>query len=365
MPEIKKPARIILEDGTEFEGTSFGHESSTAGEIVWYAGMADMARALSEPALQGTIVVFSQPIAGATGIPDERADEYGLDLGFESLSSDVAGIVVADYTDDASHWSAGKSLGKWLKRRQVPGIYGVDTRALIQRISARGSMRAKVIVSDTKEVTFSSAAQHNPIVAVSTKRVVQYGTGARRIALVDCGARNSTIRSLVARDVSVVRVPHNHDYLKEEFDGIVVAGGPGDPTSCERAIEILRDALKLRKPIFAVGQGAVILAIAAGASAFRMAQGHRGPAVPCVDLASGRCYLTSQCHGYGVRDDSLPSGWTPSFLNNNDRSIEGFSAEKGLFSGMLFQPEGYPGPHEADYLYANFLDIVRNGGIIQ
>jgi len=180
---------------------------------------------------------------------------------------------------------------------------------------------------------------------------------------VDCGLKNSSLRALITPQTTVYRVPCNHDYLKEEFDGLFIGGGPGDPTSCERTIAILREALKLNKPVFGVGQGAVILAIAGGASAYRMAQGHRGSSVPCIDLETGRCLITAQNHGYGVRDDSLPAGWAPTFLNNIDNSVEGFSAQKGLISGVLFQGEGNPGPDDAAYLYARFVEIVCNGGI--
>jgi len=367
VPQTEKTARIILEDGTEFEGLAFGHDSSVAGEIICVTGMSDMARLLSDPALKGMIVVLSQPVAGITGIPEDELCPLNLETAFESPSAQITGLVVAQYTEDASHWSSSKSLGKWLKKQQVPGISGIDTRALIQRLSIRGTMRAKILVSETKEVTFNSASMNNQSANISTKRPISYGSGEKKIALIDCGVRNSTIRSLVTKDTTVVRLPFSYDYSNDNYDGIFIAGGPGDPTSCEKTITILRNILKsansAKKPIFATGQGAVILAVAAGAAAFRMAMGHRSSSVPCIDLESGRCYITSQNHGYGIRDDSLPKGWQPTFLNNHDHSIEGFAAEKGLYSGVLFQPEGYPGPHDTDFLYSRFIEIVSNGGI--
>lgn len=363
MLQTEKTARIILEDGTEFEGMAFGHESSVAGEIVWYNGSADMPRLLSDPALRGAILVLAQPTAGVTGIPEADLCPLGLEKEFESADAQIAGLVTAACAEEASHHSAARSLGKWLKKQNVPGISGIDTRALIQRLGSRGTMRAKILVSDTKEVSFSSAGQHNQPANVSTKRVVKYGAGPSKIIAVDCGIRNSTIRSLVSADTTVIRVPCAYDYSKEDFDGIFIAGGPGDPTSCEKTISVLRAALQKKKPVFATGQGAVILGIAGGASAFRMAHGHRSASIPCINLENGRCHITSQNHGYGIREDSLPSGWIPTFLNNADRSIEGFSAEKGLISGVLFQPEGYPGSHDTDFLYSSFIEIVRNGGI--
>ncbi len=364
MPEIEKPARIILEDGTEFEGTAFGHESSVSGEIVFYTGSAGIPQLLSDPALKGLILVLAQPGTGTTGIPEESLDELGLESSFESSSAQVAGLIVSSYSEEPSHYSARYSLSRWLRRQQVPAISGIDTRALIQRLRLRGTMRAKILVSDTKDVSFSSANLHNQTLQLSTKRVVRYGTGAKKIIAVDCGIKNSTIRALVTPETTVIRVPCNYDYTKEEFDGLCIAGGPGDPTSCEKTIAVLKSALALKKPVFAVGQGAVILALAGGASAFRMAQGHRSASVPCINLENGRCYITSQNHGYGIRDDSLPAGWYPTFLNNTDNSLEGFAAAKGLISGVLFQSEGHPGPQDTEFLYTNFISLVRNGGTL-
>lgn len=361
MADSAKTARIILEDGTEFEGTAFGHESSIAGEIMWYVGPADMNRIASDPALKGAILVVAQPAVGIVGIPDDATDALGLETQFESSSAQIAGLVVETHAEDATHHAAQKTLGKWLKKQQVTGISDIDTRALIQRLRERGSMRAKILVSDAKEVTFSSAGTHNQPENVSIKKPTTYGSGEKTIIAVDCGIRNSTIRSLAAPDITVKRVPASYDYGKDEADGIFVGGGPGDPTSCEKTIATLRAALEKNIPVFATGQGAVVLAIAAGAAPYRMPNGHRASSVPVIDLANGRCYLTSQNHGYGVRDESLPSGWEVTFLNDEDRSIEGFASAEGRFVGVLFHPEGYPGPHDTDFLFGNFLEIVRNG----
>ncbi len=362
MQETPLTARVILEDGTEFEGLSYGHESSISGEIVFYTGPAGLPALLTDPALKGCVLVLAQPLAGATGASEEANDAFGFPAGYESLSAQVAGLVTADYADLTTHHTATRTLAKWLRKQQVPAISGIDTRALIQRLRLRGVMRAKILVTGTREVSFGSAGQYNLPSHASVKRPATYGSGPKRIVLVDCGARLSTIRRLVAEDTAVIRVPLAHDFTAEPWDALVVAGGPGDPTSCDKTAQILKTALEANKPVFAVGQGAVVLAIAAGASAFRMPNGHRGSAVPCVNLENGRCYVTAQNHGYGVRDDSLPPGWSPLFLNDNDRSIEGYTARKGLITGVLFHPEGNPGPRDAAFLYDDFLNLVRNGG---
>lgn len=363
MPQTEKTARIILEDGTEFEGLSFGHESSVSGEIVFYTGAAGISRLLSDPSLKGAIVVLAHPSAGNTGIPEETLCPLGLETEFESSSAQIAGLVVSAYSTEPSHHTCKRSLSKWLQKQLVPAVSGIDTRALIQRLRLRGTMRAKILVSDTKDVSFSSANLNNDSLHASIKRVTRYGNGPIKIIAVDCGIKNSVLRSLVQEDTTVIRVPCNYDYSNEEFDGVIVSGGPGDPTSCEKTVSVLKSVLTKKKPVFATGQGAVVLALAAGASSYRMAQGHRSSSVPCINLENGRCYITAQNHGYGIREDSLPPAWYPTFLNNIDNSIEGFASAKGLFSGVLFQCEGKPGPHDTDFLFSDFLDLVRNGGI--
>ncbi len=362
MQDSPQTARIILEDGTEFEGLSYGHESSVSGEIVFYTGQAGLPELLTDPALKGCVLVLAQPLAGATGVAEDATDPFGFPEGFEAFSAQVAGLVTADYADLITHHSASRTLAKWLRKQQVPAISGIDTRALIQRLRLRGTMRAKILVAGTREVSFGTAAQHNLPAHASVKKPISYGNGPKKIVLVDCGARFSAIRSLVREDTTVVRVPWSYDFTGEDWDALAVAGGPGDPTSCDKTFHVLKTALESDKPVLATGQGAVILAVAAGASAFRMPNGHRSPAVPCVHLENGRCYVTAQNHGYGIREDSLPPDWVPLFLNDNDRSIEGYSARKGRVTGVLFYPEGNPGSRDTAFLYENFLNLVRDGG---
>lgn len=365
MPQRRKNARILLEDGTEYEGYAFGHEKSVAGEVLVYTGQPDLSRLLTDPAVRGTLILLAAPLAGASGIPASETDENGLELLQESPDCQAAGLIVAGLSMDAYHHTAKKSLSRWMKTQQLSGIYGIDTKALVQRIQVRGVMRAKILVGDGREVSFLTTHSHAHSAYGSVKRSINYGSGKKKILLVDCGTRHSLIRRLIARDMTVQRVPCTHDFTREEFDGLFIAGGPGDPTSCEKTISFVRKALEKNKPVFATGHGAVILALAGGATPFRMAQGHRSTSIPCVNLENGRCYSTAQNHGYGIRDDSLPSGWYPTFLNNTDGTLEGFAAKKGLFSGVFFNPEGNPGPDDSSWLYSNFLELVRNGGIAE
>lgn len=362
MSEAKKNARIILEDGTEFEGFACGHASSASAEIVFYTGQGDVARILSDPALKDTIVVLAQPIIGACGVRDTQFCPLGLEEFLESSMAQITGLVVANYAEMNQGTPTNKTLSRWLRKHKIPGISGIDTRALIQKLCQRGTMRAKILVDGTRDVSFSTATKLNHPQYVSVKQKIQYGSGQKKIIAVDCGLKNSTIRRLVSPNTTVIRVPWNADYSKENFDAVFIGGGPGDPTACEKTIAVLRAVLLQNKPVFATGQGAVILGLAGGASAYRMPQGHHGNSIPCIDLETGRCYITAQNHSYGIRDDSLPGDWVPLFLDNTNHTTEGFSAQKGLFSGVLFQPEGRPGPEDTSFLFDRFLSLVENGG---
>lgn len=363
VPQRIKNARILLEDGTEFEGYAFGHEKSAAGELTVFTGQPDPVRLLTDPAVRGTIVLLPQPLTGSTGVAPNETDEHNLERFQESPFCQAAGLITSRVLSESYHYLAKKTFPRWLKTQQIPGIYGVDTRALVQRIKLRGSMRAKILVGENRDVSFSVSQGHNQSSHVSVKSPVSYGNGTRKIVLVDCGTRNSVIRSLITPETTVLRVPCTHDFSSTNFDGVFIAGGPGDPTTCEKTGAVIRKILARDKPVFATGQGAVILALAAGATPYRMARGHRSTSVPCINLENGRCYITAQNHGYGIRDDSLPSGWYPTFLNNADNSLEGFAAKKGLTSGVFFNPEGNPGPDDTAFLYEDFLELVRTGGL--
>lgn len=364
MSEVVQSARIILEDGTEYEGNAVGHSSSASGEILFYTGQGNLSSLLTDPALKGSILVLSDPVAGIGGIQSEETDEYGLEKFYESRSAQISGLVLSSYQDWPVHPTGKYTLARWLKKHQVPGIYGIDTRALVQRIRSRGSMRAKILVEGTKEVSFAQANLHTSPAQASIRQQATYGSGKHHIMVIDCGSRNSAIRSVIRDDTTVVRVPATQDFTDKAFEGVLIAGGPGDPTSAAKTVSIIERVMALKKPIFATGNGAVILAIAAGASAYRMAHGHRGENIPCMATdTAGQCLITAQNHGYGIREDSFPADWQVTWINKIDSTIEGFADATGLFAGVLFHPEGSPGPSDGALLYDRFLDLVRKGGI--
>lgn len=252
MHELKK-ARLVLEDGTVYEGTSFGYEKSVSGEVVFYTAMTGYPESLTDPSYKGQILVPTYPMIGNYGVPvDDERD--GISKFFESDKIHCKALVISDYSSRYSHWNSQKSLGDWLKEQQIPGLFGIDTRALTQKLRDHGAMLGKILFGD-ENIPFYDPNKDNIVAEVSTKKIMEYGSGKYRVVLVDCGVKNNILRCLLKRDVTVKRVPWNYDFTKEEFDGIFLSNGPGDPSRCEETIEHIRKALKGNTPIMGICLG--------------------------------------------------------------------------------------------------------------
>ncbi len=352
------PARLILEDGTVFSGKSFGFNSSSAGEAVFNTGMVGYPESLTDPSYCGQILVFTYPLIGNYGVPGKKK-EFGLSKFFESERIQVKGLVVADYSQEWSHWNSEKSLGDWLKEEKVPAISGVDTRALTKRLREKGTMLGKIVLG--KDVEFFDPNKVNLVQEVSGKKVLEHGKGRKKIAVVDCGVKNNIIRSLVNRKVKVYRVPWNCDLVKSglDFDGVVLSNGPGNPKQCRETIENVKKLLKEEIPIFGICLGNQILALAAGANTFKLKYGHRGQNQPCEELDSGKCFITAQNHGYAIKGSSMGRGWGEWFKNLNDGTNEGIKHRVKPFYSVQFHPEFNPGPTDTGFLFDKFLREVK------
>ena len=368
-------ARLVLEDGSEYVGWSFGKARSQAGEVVFTTGMAGYVQSLTDPSFRGQILVSTYPMVGNYGVPltpksaEPYMDEYGIPVHFESERIQVSGFVVAEACDEPSHFSGQATLSAWLEKNNIPGVYGIDTRSLTERLREHGVMRGKILVEGSRDVTYDSGDLSHPVAEVSPQKVTEYAAGsvpknalsgrAPRIVLVDCGAKANILRCLLARNVELVRVPWNHDLSGLEYDGIFLSNGPGDPKACGKTIAVVRKAIGGTKPIFGICLGNQLMALAAGADTYKLPYGHRGQNQPCVEVGTDRCYITSQNHGYAVRGDTLPKGWEPWFVNANDGTIEGIRSAKGPFSAVQFHPEGCPGPRDTEFLIDRFVAQVR------
>ncbi|MCA1950319.1 MAG: glutamine-hydrolyzing carbamoyl-phosphate synthase small subunit [Treponema sp.] len=373
---VRLGARLVLEDGSEFIGWSFGKARSQAGEVVFTTGMTGYPQSLTDPSYRGQILVATYPLVGNYGIPLDKQgnmilDEWGIPVHFESNRIQVAGFVVADLCEEPSHFASQATLSHWMEKNNVPGIYGIDTRALTERLREHGVMRGKILVEGSREVTFDSGDISHPVAEVSPKEVRRYsplsphsprspGDGpVPRIALLDCGAKANILRVLLNRGVEVIRLPWNHDLSGIEYDGLFLSNGPGDPKACGKTIATIRTALNDTRPIFGICLGNQLMALAAGADTYKLPYGHRGQNQPCIEVGTERCYITSQNHGYAVREDTLPRNWRAWFENANDGTVEGIRSEKGSFRAVQFHPEGCPGPRDTEFLIDQFIQDVR------
>eukprot|EP00466_Bigelowiella_natans_P007526 jgi/Bigna1/92959/estExt_fgenesh1_pm.C_1150005 len=335
-------ADFILEDGRKLSGLSFGAEKSVAGEVVFNTGMVGYPEALTDPSYRGQILVLTFPLIGNYGVPDDTKDEFGLPKNFEGKEIHITALIVADYSYDHSHWASTRSLSKWLKDHGIPALYSIDTRQLTKIIRNKGAMLGKIQFGDDV-IPFKDPNKTNLVAAVSRKDVLELNKGADvTIIAVDCGIKYNIIRYLVHEGkVHLKVVPWDYDFNKDEYDGLFISNGPGDPTMAQKTIDNLRIAINKEnpKPIFGICLGNQLLALAAGAKTYKMKFGNRGMNQPVIDLRTTLCYITPQNHGFAVDSKSLPKDWRPFFVNANDNSNEGIiHTFKPIFS-VQFHPE--------------------------
>lgn len=354
-----KTARLSLEDGTQFDGYSFGADCSADGEVVFNTAMTGYPESLTDPSYAGQILVLTFPLVGNYGVPSYDEMEFGLPKFFESQKIHIKALVVSDYSFAYSHWNAVKSLGDWLKENNVPAIYGVDTRQITKIIRERGVMLGKVEVQGTAPIkALENPNAKNLVAEVSCKEIVEYGDGEHRIVLVDCGCKNNIIRCLVRRGATVVRVPWDYDFTTMDYDGVMLSNGPGDPAMCGPTIENIKKAFKVGKPIFGICLGNQLLSIAAGASTYKLKYGHRSHNQPALMCGTNRAVITSQNHGFAVDPKGLGQDWEPYFINLNDDTIEGIRHKSEPFFTVQFHPEATSGPVDTEFLFDQFIDAV-------
>ncbi len=353
-------AKLILEDGSIFEGFSFGAEKPANGEVVFNTGMVGYPEAMTDPSYRGQILVLTYPLIGNYGVPGNETED-GILKYFESDKIQISGLIVSNYSKKYSHWNAKKSLSEWMKEFNVPGITGIDTRELTKKLREKGTMLGK-IVYENEYIEFEDPNKRNLVAEVSIKEPIVYEKGKTRIVLIDCGVKNNIIKSFLKRDVTVIRVPWNHNFLELDFDGLFISNGPGDPKMVKEAIKNIKKALEKGIPTFGICLGNQLLALAAGGDTYKLKYGHRSQNQPCLEIGTKRCYITSQNHGYAVDVKSLPSEWEPWFVNLNDNTNEGIRHKSGLFSAIQFHSEHSPGPKDTEFLFDDFIKKLKTQG---
>jgi carbamoyl-phosphate synthase small subunit len=356
MKEIK-PIKLVLEDGTVLEGMSFGSEVSVSGEVVFSTSMVGYPESLTDPSYKGQILVLTYPLIGNYGVPGDEM-ENGLLKHFESDKMHISGLIVSDYSFEHSHWNAKISLSDWLKKNNVPGIYGIDTRALTKRLREKGTMLGKVI-SDNKDIPLYDPNKDNLVDQVSTKERIVYGNGKFKILLIDTGVKYNIIRNLLKRDTTVIRVPWNYDITKEDYDGLFISNGPGDPKMCPDTIRNLSKAFGQNKPIMGICLGNQLMALAAGADTYKLKYGHRSHNQPVLQVGTNKSYVTSQNHGFAINNSTLTKDWEPLFVNLNDNTNEGMRHKSKPFFSSQFHPEATGGPVDTEYLFDEFIENIK------
>lgn len=351
-------AKLLLEDGTLFTGRSFGAQGDTTGEVVFNTGITGYQEVLSDPSYCNQIVTMTYPLIGNYGIT--RDD-------FESVRPFVNGFVVRRYEPVPSNWRAEYTLDELLKEHGIVGISDIDTRMLTRLLRNHGTMRGILAAGDRpveelKEMLESSALINDQVKKTSTPHVYNSPGHGERIVLIDYGAKSGIVRELSARGCDIVVVPQDvtADQIRRlNPDGIQLSNGPGDPKDVPHAVETIKQLLG-EYPIFGICLGHQLLALAGGADTEKLKFGHRGGNHPVKELDSGRCYITSQNHGYTVKEASLAgTDFEVTHINNNDKTIEGIRHKTLPAFSVQYHPEAAPGPFDNSYLFDRFIEMIR------
>ncbi len=382
---------LILNDGSRFHGKSFGYEKPVAGEVVFNTAMTGYPESLTDPSYAGQLMTLTYPLVGNYGVPPFTVEPNGLATFMESEKIHAEAIIVSDYSEEYSHWNAVESLADWLKREQVPGITGIDTRELTKVLREHGVMMGRIVFDngqweiDNGKLTMDNYAAVNYVDRVSCKEIISYlpdGTSRsfplttpiaqlncqlptfnfqlKKVVLVDCGVKTNIIRCLLKRDVEVIRVPWDYDFNELEFDGLFISNGPGDPDTCDAAVQNIRKAMQnMKLPIFGICMGNQLLSKAGGARIYKLKYGHRSHNQPVRMVGTERCFITSQNHGYAVDNNTLGADWEPLFINMNDGSNEGIRHKTNPWFSAQFHPEAASGPTDMEFLFDEFVNLLK------
>ncbi len=347
-----RPAELKLKNGESFPGFIPSWQlKPIMGEVVFTTGMTGYPESLTDPSYTGQILTFTYPLIGNYGIP--LSDKW------ESKKIHARGVVISQTPNNWSHYEGVHSLIEWLQTQGVGCLLGADTRALTKQLRSHGSMPGVITTETTCDFPLEDPNGKHLVSQAATPEVREYNTGDKTIIAIDCGMKENILRELAKLPYTIKRVPFNYDFTKDSYDGIFISNGPGDPSQCPEVIPRIQKAMESNKPIFGICLGAQLMAIAAGASTYKLPFGHRGHNQPCMDLKNSKCYITSQNHGYAVDERTLPDDWEVTFRNLNDQSVEGIAHKSKPFFSVQFHPEATPGPTDTVWLFQSFHQMVE------
>lgn len=358
---------LVLEDGTVMPGESFGSNIGVDGEVVFQTGMVGYAESMTDPSYHGQILVLTYPLIGNYGVPDEDLDENKISKHFESNNKIwVSALVVGELCETPSHWRQKYKLSEWMKKHNIPGISGIDTRALTKLIRDNGTVLGKIIQQQAgpfPSLKFNDQNQRNLVNEVSVKETITYNaSGSPRICVVDCGLKLNQLRCFIKRGARVDVVPWDHELNCKDFDGLFLSNGPGDPVMCQKTVKNIQNVLNSSnvKPIFGICLGHQLLSTAIGCKTYKLKYGNRGHNLPCIHHGTNRCFMTSQNHGFAVDVEQINPDWEPLFTNANDQSNEGIIHKEKPFFSVQFHPEHTAGPEDLEVLFDLFLESVND-----
>ncbi len=353
----------------------FGHSTTVVGEIVFNTGMVGYPETLTDPSYSGQILTLTYPLVGNYGVPNpESKDDDGIPKYFESDKIQIRGLVIHELSQTASHWNLSMTLDEWLYNEKIPGISGIDTRALTKKLREKGVMMAALTVSDSEidveeiKKKLSSATNYNSeefMDVVSTKSEQTYGKEKQSVVVIDAGAKNAILRNIRDIGFKVIKVPWNtpiEKILSYKPKGVVISNGPGDPQKCPDTIQVAKSLIEKNIPTLGICLGAQIIGLAGNADTYKLKYGHRGQNKPCLNLDNNQVYVTSQNHGYCINPESLKnSDFDLWFSNTDDKTVEGIKHKKQKCIAVQFHPEASPGPYDCKFIFEELKNLMEEG----
>ncbi|UCH38333.1 MAG: glutamine-hydrolyzing carbamoyl-phosphate synthase small subunit [Candidatus Bathyarchaeota archaeon] len=348
-------------------GTGFGASVKTYGEVVFNTGMVGYPEAITDPSYKGQILIQTYPLIGNYGVSARS---------FESDGPKIRGYIIHELCKTPSHWSSELTLNSWLERSNIPGIEGIDTRLLTKKIRARGTMLGILEVTEDdlkdkhlqnlrKEVKHLVHPDTEKLAySVATTSIRTYNVDSNRsVVLIDCGVKSSIIANLKQRGLNVIVVPpttSSREILEFHPVAVVLSNGPGNPQLYTEVIDTTKELIEAELPILGICLGCQIVGLSLGADTYKLKFGHRGQNHPCMEVKTKKCYITSQNHGYVLREDTLDkAGFEKTLINVNDKTVEGIEHKRFLIKGYQFHPEASPGPMDSNFFFDQFFTFIK------